>query len=115
VDRRSEKLRRHAIFVGHALAANLGPEIVAASSRDDREALSRKFDDWRQFELRGAELVERSLRFNGQKLVDDAVHCGEGQPAGRKIHLPSGRDDIRLLANMQYERFAVGRDDGLKQ
>ena len=65
--------------------------------------------------MRGAELVERALRFNRQELVDDAVHCVEGQAASGKIDLTGRRHHVRLLTNVEHERFAVGRDNRLKQ
>jgi hypothetical protein len=95
--------------------ANLRPHIIAPSSGDDRELLARELRLRRQGVLDGAELVERSLELGGQKLSDDAADGVERQTAACQLHLPRRRHDVRLVAGMHDQRFAVDVDDRLKQ
>ena len=69
----------------------------------------------RQLVLHGAELVERVLQLDRQQLGDDAVDRFERQAATRKIHLAGRRDDVRLVAGVHDQRFAVDADNRLKQ
>ena len=65
--------------------------------------------------LHGAELVERTLQFHGQQLADDAVDRFEREAAARELDLTRGRHDVRLVAGVHDERFAIDTDNRLKQ
>jgi hypothetical protein len=77
--------------------------------------LAGKLRHRRQRVLHSAELIERALRLDWQKLIDDAVDGLERQPSRRQIHLVGWRDHVRLLADVENQRFALGGDDGLKK
>ena len=113
--RRRKKLVGHAVVFGNAPAADLGPDVVATARRDDREVLAGELGHRRQLVLHRAELVERVLQLNRQQLRDDAVDRFEREAAARQIHLSSGRDDVRLVAGVHDERFAIDADNRLKQ
>ena len=72
---RERRRRRHEELVGHAIvfrdpaAPNLGPDVVAAARRDDREVLAWELRHRRQLVLDGAELVERVLQLDRQQLA----------------------------------------------
>jgi len=65
--------------------------------------------------LDGAELVERILKFQRQKLRHDSGDGVERQPPACQLHLACRRHDVRLVAGVHHERFAVDVDDRLKQ
>ena len=112
---RREELVGHAIVFGNPAAPDLGPDIVAAARGDDGEVLAGELGHRRQLVLDGAELLERVLQLGRQQLRDDAVDRFERQAAARQIHLAGGRDDVRLVAGVHDERFAVDADNRLKQ
>jgi hypothetical protein len=108
--------RQEIVLVIRQLApANLRPHIVAPSSGDDRELLARELLLRRQRVLDGAELVERRLELGRQELSDDAADGVERQPPACQLHLPRRRHDVRLVAGMHDQRFAVDVDDRLEQ
>ncbi len=95
--------------------ANLDPDVVAAPGGDNRELLSGKLSRSGQLVLDGAELVERLLQLDGQKLRDDAVHGFEREPFAGQLHLAGRRHHVRFVAGMHHQRFPVDADDGLEQ
>ncbi len=113
--RRSKDIVRHAIIIGNPPTPDLGPDIIAAARDDNGELFLWKVGAGPELVLGSAELVERAQHFRWQQLADDAVDRVEGEPAGGQIHLPTGRDDIRLFARVQHEGLAVDLHDRLKQ
>ena len=112
---RPEKFLRHTIVVRHPAPPDLGPHIVAAARDDDGEVLAGEFRHRRQLVLDGAEFLERVLQLRRQQLIDDAVDGFEVQAAAAEIHLPGRRDDVRLVAGVHDQRFAVDAHDRLEQ
>ncbi len=113
--RRGKKFVGDAVVFRNAAPANLGPDVVAAARGDDRKVFARELGQRRQLVLHGPELVEGVLQFDRQQLGDDAVDRFERQAATRKIHLAGGRDDVRFVAGVQNQGFAVHPDNRLKQ
>lgn len=111
----AEQLHRHPILVGDPAASDFGPHIVASARRDDGEVLSWKLRHRRQLVLRRAEFVERALRFERQQLVDDAAHGVESETTCREVNLADRRHNVRLVADVHDERFAVDANDGLEE
>ena len=76
--------------------------------------LAGEFRGGRQLVLDGPELVERALQLGRQELADDPVHGFEGQATARQLDLARRRDDVRLLAGMHHQRFAVDLQNRLQ-
>jgi hypothetical protein len=105
---RRKQVAGDAIVLGrYPPPADFDPDIIAASCRDDSEMLAGEFRGRRQLVLNGAEFVERALQLGRQELADDPVHRVEGQATARQLDLARRRDDVRLLARMHHQRFAI--------
>lgn len=113
--RSAEQVHRHPILILDPAPPDFGPHIVAPTGRDHGEVLSWKLRHRRQLELRRTEFVERALGFDRQQLVDDAAHGVESETTCREIDLADRRHDVRLVADMHDERFAVDADDRLEE
>ena len=73
-----------------------------------------EFRGGRQLVLNGPEFVERTLQLGRQELADDPVHGFEGQATARQLDLARRRNDVRLLAGMHHQRFAVDLQNRLQ-
>jgi hypothetical protein len=103
------------IVVGHAPAADFGPEIIAAACRNDGEVFAWELGRGRKLVLDRPELVKRSLQLRRQELTDDPVDGLERQAPARQLDLARGRDDVRFLAGVHHQRFAVNLENRLQQ
>ena len=65
--------------------------------------------------LNRAELVECVENIRRQQLRDDAVDGLERQPLAGELDLPRRRHDVRLVARVHDEGFAVDADNRLEQ
>jgi len=110
-----EELVGNAVVVRNAVAPHFHPQIVSAACGDDGEMFAGKLGNRRQLVLHGAELVERAVRFRRQQLLDDSVDRVKRQTAAGEIDLPGRRHDVRLVAGVHDQRFAVDAYDRLEQ
>jgi hypothetical protein len=110
-----EHLNRNPIVVGNAPPTHLGPHVVPASGGHDGELLAWKFFERRELELRGAELVERALGLDRQELIHDPDDRFEAEAAGGEIDLAGWCDDVRLVADVHDQCFAVELHDRLEE
>ena len=110
-----EELVGNAVVFGNAAAPDFRPDVVAAARGDDREVLAGELGHRRELVLHGAELVQGVLQLRRQQLSDDPVDRFEREAAAREVHLSGGRHDVRLVAGVHDERFAIDPDNRLKQ
>ncbi len=88
------------------LAADLRPDVVAATGRDDGEVLARELRILGQHVLRRAHVVQGALRVWRSSSRITSVSASRSAPC-REVHLTAFRDDMRLLADVQDQRLAV--------
>ena len=112
---RTEHLFGYPVVVFDLAPPDLGPHVVAAARHDHREPLTWKLGEPRQVVLGRAKFVKRVLEFHGQQLRHDAVDGFEREAAAREVHLPGRRHDVRLVAGVHDERFAIDADNRLEQ
>ena len=111
----TENLLGNPVLLGHPPAANLRPHVVSAASGHDSELLARKSGRGRQLILHRAELVERVLQFDcGSSWLTMPLTASSVSPRWR-VHLAGRRHDVRLVAGVHDERFAVDVDDRLEE
>ena len=68
-----------------------------------------------QLGLRRTEFVERALGFEREQLIDDAAHGVESETTRREINLADRRHNVRLVADVHDERFAVDANNRLEE
>ena len=113
--RRREELVGNAIVLRDSAAPDLDPDVIAAARGHDGEMLARELRHRRQFVLHGAELIEHVRQFRRQQLRHHPIDGFERKAAAREVDLFSRRHDVRLVAGVHHQRFAVNSDDRLKQ
>ena len=110
-----EHVHWHPILVRDPSPSDFGPYVVAPTGHNDGEMLAWKLRHRRQLELRRAEFVEGALRLGREQLIDDAAHGVESKTTRREIDLAGRRHNIRLVADVHDERFAVDANDRLEE
>ena len=96
-------------------AADFEPEVVPAPRSHDAEGFVRELGVDRQHALRGPDVGQQAERLWRQQFVDDLADRFRRQRLVGEADLPAFRDDIRLVANVQDQCFAIHKNDGLQE
>ena len=96
-------------------ASDLDPDIVAASRRNDTEALAREEGILGQHALCRADFVQDAPRLVRKQLLEDTSNRLGRQRIARQTGLPSLGDDVGPVAHVHDERVPIHEDDRLQK
>src|SRR5204863_6375912 len=89
--------------------------VVSTARGDDREAFAGEGRLRGELVLNRAELVERVEHVLRKQLLDDAVDGVEREAFAGQFDLAGWRNDVRLVARVHHEGFAVDADYRLEE
>ena len=97
------------------MPAYFNPYVVAATGRNDAEAVTGRERGRAKVALHCADLPERVPCVGRQQLVEHPFDRVEGEGPRRELQLTGGRDDVRALAGVQDQRVSIRTNDGCQQ